>query len=155
MQDQPLLSQGSVRKEVKYYSLLILACCLIGTKLLFLELAHFAHIWIFFLEHIAICSCSIITFSLYYIFVKRRTVSFGNYICREISLLKNKMIFLCAFVSGTLNAFGNIFIIFAIKFARDAGSSSSSLNCILMLNVLIVLIAGIWVFGERHSLVQY
>ena len=72
-----------------------------------------------------------------------------------MTLLKDRRITYLATLIGFLNALGNLSIIFAIKFARDAGSSSSSINTILMLNVLIALMAGVFMFGERHTLMQY
>ena len=81
--------------------------------------------------------------------------SFCQYITKELTLYRNKTIFICALISGTFNAFGNISIIMAIKFARDAGSSSAAINSILMLNILVALMAGLCLFEERHAIMQY
>ena len=46
-------------------------------------------------------------------------------------------------------------MITSIKFADAAGSSPAAINSLLMLNVLTALLAGLIMFGERHSIIQY
>ncbi|CAI2373327.1 unnamed protein product [Moneuplotes crassus] len=150
-----LPKKKGVSNMVKFYFLAVIACFLFGSKLFLLEMAHFTKIWIFFIEHIAVLISAIILFFMYYLLFKRHMFSLSHYLTKECSFVKSRKTILYAFISGGCNALGNVSIIFAIKFARDSGSSSSAINSILMLNILIALVAGLCIFGERHSPMQY
>lgn len=77
---RPLLAKKSAAQEIQYYLYVITATVFFGTKLLFLGQAHFTKIWIFFIEHVAICISAILLFLGYYIFYKSRNCTFINYV---------------------------------------------------------------------------
>jgi len=145
----------SFKDEIKFYLFVISACVLFGSKFFFLALWHFSKIWIFFIEHIAIFWSALLSFVAYYIFYKSSRSSFVSYITKDMSLLEDRRNFYFALLSGILNAFGNICIIFSIAMAKEAGSSPAAINWILMLNIIIALWAGLCIFGESHTWTQY
>ena len=152
---KPLIAEGKPLNKFFYFTWAIMASILFGTKFFFLELSHLSQIWIFFIMHVTICITALIAFIFYFLLSRSHQSTLGNYIWRDNWFAKNKKLIFLAFGAGTINALGNISIIFAIKTAHDAGSSPAVISTILMLNVLIALLAGLILFGESHTIVQY
>jgi drug/metabolite transporter (DMT)-like permease len=64
-------------------------------------------------------------------------------------------IYLCTFFSGSADAIGDVFFIFALKHALNSGTSPAIITTVLMFNVFIVLMAGIGIFKEQHEKIKY
>jgi len=128
----------------RFYMFAFLASFQLGTKLVLISMAKCNETWIFFIEHIAIWVTCLIVISL--------TQGLSN-LC--LTGPNSTKISICAFLSGSTNALGNVFIIFAMKHALKSGTSPATISTILMFNVLLILIAGLTIFNERHRLMKY
>ena len=103
-----LLAKRSFMADFSYYILCIFGAVFLGTKLFFLELPRFNGVWIFFFEHTAIFISSITFFITYFFISKHRQFTFGNYMCNEVTFMKNRWIILFSFFAAASNALGNL-----------------------------------------------
>lgn len=58
-------------------------------------------------------------------------------------------------ISGAFNALANFVIVYAIKLNLKSDGSPGAMNSVLMLNTIICLGTGVYLFNERHSYKQY
>ena len=134
-----------------------LASFMLGTKMMLISYVELNEYWIFFIEHMAIWITSCVVIALYLVYKTCTTIccypSSESGIGFKIFGSFKQMV--CAFMSGFLNATGNVFIIFALKSALQSGTNPSTISSILMFNVLIILIAGVTLFKERHKCITY
>lgn len=128
----------------RFYIISLLSAFMIGTKMIMISLAKWDKTWIFFLEHMAIwITCVLYSFL---------TTGFSSL---KLTGVFKYNIYICAFFSGSADAIGDVFFIFALKHALNSGTSPAAITTVLMFNVFIVLIAGIAIFKERHEKMKY
>ena len=90
-----------------------------------------------------------------YLYVGWGRFSIGRFLCSFLSIFTTIKGFICALISGFTNAAANFIIVFAIKLNITSGGSPGAMNCILILNTVIWLVAGIYLFHEKHRYWKY
>ena len=147
-QDLPNAAE-SKRSKVIFYLLWIIVWFIAGTKLECLGLSKMNKIWINFVEHVAIAVVSLCWYLFYYWSAKKN----GNK--RLFITFKDKRILFFCMLSGIWDAWGNLVLIFAIKFSFQAEVSPASISCMLMTNIILVLVFSIVVLREKHCWMEY
>ena len=126
---------------------------MLGTKMMLLSQIGLNEYWIFFIEHVAIWMTCLVLYFIYISYQKCISKTDENKI--EFNIIKDYRKLLCAFIGGTCNATGNVFIIFAMRHAIKSGANPSTISSVLMLNAILMLIIGITVFKEKHRFMKY
>ena len=73
----------------------------------------------------------------------------------SFKVFKDYRIVILGSIAGLSNTIANVCIILAIKLNLKSGGSPGAMNWILMFNVVVLLIVGVFMFKEHHTLKQY
>ncbi|CAI2374588.1 unnamed protein product [Moneuplotes crassus] len=106
--------------------------------------------WVYFIEHIAILLTSLGAYLVYRLFYVQE--SHKDSLTR---VWNNPRSLVCCILSGIGDTSGNLLIIFSLMLAMSAKVSPSSVSCLLMSNNIAMLLIGIYVFHEKHTLLEY
>ena len=137
------------KSKVIFYSLWIAVWFIAGTKLECLGISKMNKIWIYFIEHLSMMTVSFWWFQ----FIKWNAIKNNNQKLYS-TFINRKILLICVF-SAIWDAWGNLVLIFAIKFAFQAEVSPASISCMLMTNIILVLVFSIVVLREKHCWMEY
>lgn len=111
--------------------------------------------WIIFIEHISMIITTIFIIMMSFLYFGVGNVNVTSYLCSIFAIFRSVIVLVLAVISGVATALGNFVIVFALKINLASGGTPGVLNCVLYLNSVICLIAGIYFFNERHRYQKY
>lgn len=126
-----------------------------GTKMLFITSAKCNPIWIIFIENLFMIMTCLLLALMGYCYIGCNNWSLKNYCWKYLKIFYHFKTILLAMISGAFNALANFVIVYAIKLNLKSDGSPGAMNSVLMLNTIICLGTGVYLFNERHSYKQY
>ena len=126
-----------------------------GTKMMFISSAKWNELWIIFIENVVMIATTLLFIILSYLYVGFGRFSILKFLSQSLRIFSSFKGFICALISGFSNASANFIIVFAIKMNIGSGGSPGAMNWVLILNTVICLAAGIYLFHEKHRYWKY
>lgn len=159
-QENGLIENGcKTNMKCKFYFWALLATFLFGSKMVCIGVSKMDKYYIYFVDHFAIFLSALLYYGIivlnWYYSNKNQQNGKGGSSLSLGRIFRDKRILACSIVGGVADTFGNLFIIYAIKFCFEAGVSPASINCLIMLNTVFMLIVGILYFKEKHTKMEY